>query len=217
MKNILPFLIAVFISGNALGQAYPDCNDLTVESINIDTAGDLLITTRNTCYSCAYDLTGCLYSEMIVVRAVAPFDTLAATNCYCLHWDDPNTNGELQTFILNTNITTLPSVSEIQVRMVGCGCDTIPFSQTLSSVATEIIENNYSIFPNPTKNEINIDNIPKGSTIQITDISGKTVYKIVNTENEQTIINTTEFVNGVYIIRIEHNGTFANEKFIINK
>ncbi len=218
MRKIITFLLALFVSVNTFGQSpYPNCNDLTVEAINIDTAGDLSITIRNTCYSCSLGITGCVYSEMKVVRIVAPFDTIAASNCYCLHWEDPDVNGELQTFTLNTDIVSLPPVSDLQVRMTGCGCDTIPFSQILLNIAPGSVENSYSIFPNPAKDEVNIVNLPKGSILHITDITGKIFYMTVITDREQTVINTANFVNGIYIVHIENNGTITNRKLVISK
>ncbi|NUM32755.1 MAG: T9SS type A sorting domain-containing protein [Bacteroidetes bacterium] len=72
------------------------------------------------------------------------------------------------------------------------------------------------IYPNPAADFVTVTNIPNGSTIKITDITGKTVYSSVIT-NEQTIISTTEFVNGVYFIQVESNGSFANRKLVVNK
>ncbi len=214
MRKIIFFLSAICLSVNTFGQPYPDCNDLQVESINM--SDELSITIRNTCYDCSYGLMGCLYSEMKIVRTVAPFDTIAASDCYCLNWEDPNINGDLQTFLLNTNVAFLPPLADLQVQMIGCGCDTIPLSQALLNITPNSKENNYFIFPNPAKNEIHISNLSKGSTLRITDITGKILYSTI-TDNEQKTINITSFATGIYIVNMEDNGTIINKKFIVNK
>ena len=72
------------------------------------------------------------------------------------------------------------------------------------------------IYPNPAKDIVTIGNVPSGSTVNITDITGRIVYS-TKTNNDEITINTSEFVNGVYIIQVENNGSVANKKLVINK
>ncbi|KXK43713.1 MAG: hypothetical protein UZ11_BCD004000491, partial [Bacteroidetes bacterium OLB11] len=72
------------------------------------------------------------------------------------------------------------------------------------------------IYPNPAADFVTVTNIPNGSTIKITDITGKTVYSSV-INNEKTTIGTTDFVNGVYIIQVTNNGAITTRKLIVNK
>lgn len=72
------------------------------------------------------------------------------------------------------------------------------------------------IYPNPAVEIVTIENLPIGSTVNITDLSGKVVYTFV-TQSELTTINTTEFVNGVYIIQANCNGSTVTKKLIVNK
>lgn len=74
----------------------------------------------------------------------------------------------------------------------------------------------FDIYPNPAKETVIIGNLPISSTLNITDIAGKTVYSSVII-NEQTIISTTEFVNGVYIIQVTNNGAVGTRKLVVNK
>jgi len=89
----------------------------------------------------------------------------------------------------------------------------------LNSSAIGLKENDslsFNIYPNPTKESIRLVNLPLGSTITITDISGKTVCRSIN-NNTQIIISTSTFANGVYIIKVENNGEFANKKLLVIK
>jgi|GEM_PF-2487881 len=74
----------------------------------------------------------------------------------------------------------------------------------------------FNAFPNPAKDVVTIGNVPGGSSVKVTDITGKTVYNAV-ISNKQTTINTSGFVNGVYIIQVENNGTVAHSKLMISK
>src|SRR5690606_26449901 len=85
------------------------------------------------------------------------------------------------------------------------------------TTSVENIKDNFSfnIFPNPANDFVTITHLPSGSKLKVMDITGKTVYNSV-VQSEQTVINTSDFVNGVYIIQIENNGSISNKKLIIN-
>lgn len=72
------------------------------------------------------------------------------------------------------------------------------------------------VYPNPSTGFVTITNILPNSNLVITDLTGKVVYSSV-ISNEHTTINTTEFVNGVYIIRVENNGSIANRQLVLNR
>lgn len=216
MIRFLSFSLFTLLSIYTFGQnSYPACDDLIIEAIQIDSSGNLIITNRNTCYDCRYGLDGCLYSEMLVIRSVFPFDTIAASECYCLFWDDPNLKGELQDFSLNMQTSSLPPVSELQVRMIGCGCDIIPFSQSLSDNTTSVQSDSFIIFPQPASDKVFISNTLPGSQMRITDLNGKIKY--LSIVQEQTEISTSDFTNGVYIISIQNKGIVNHQLLFISK
>lgn len=72
------------------------------------------------------------------------------------------------------------------------------------------------VFPIPVNDFVTLANLPFGSTIQVTDMSGKMVFRSA-TNSEQTTINTAQFVNGIYLVQIENNGSSVNKRLIINK
>ena len=191
----------------------PDCDDLTVENIYIDTPGVVAVTIRNTCYDCVYGGLGCIYNEMEILRTVAPFDTIAASDCWCLDWHDPNTEGELKTYYLNTTLTNLPPVSEMEVKVTGCACDSIPISPGL--FVNEISENNNKlrVFPNPAKDMLYLTNIPSGSEIRINNLPGKIVYKYEAKQTELEI-DISGWVEGVYFLTVSGNKNTKTVKWV---
>jgi len=72
------------------------------------------------------------------------------------------------------------------------------------------------IYPNPAGNFVTIANLQGNSAVRISDITGKVVYSSV-IKTEQTTINTSEFGNGIYILHISNNGSFATRKLVVNR
>lgn len=74
-----------------------------------------------------------------------------------------------------------------------------------------------SIHPNPVKDFVNIDNLPKESIVSITDLSGRKLLS--NKYNDEKVtVNLSNLINGVYLIQAENKGTtILSEKLIIKK
>jgi uncharacterized delta-60 repeat protein len=75
--------------------------------------------------------------------------------------------------------------------------------------------NNITISPNPANDLVNINNIPDGSTVTVIDMTGKLISTFKNTNNNSSI-STTNLVSGIYILKIENNGSVAHKKLIVN-
>lgn len=73
-----------------------------------------------------------------------------------------------------------------------------------------------AVYPNPAKETVIVSDLPVGSMLNIKDITGKTIYGSAVT-NEELFINTADFVNGIYIIRVTNKGIIVNKKLVINK
>lgn len=76
----------------------------------------------------------------------------------------------------------------------------------------------YELSPNPAKDFINInfENESK-KHIEIYDIKGVKVYQNPSNLEKSLIINTSEFENGLYFVKIISNGMIKTQKIIINK
>lgn len=72
------------------------------------------------------------------------------------------------------------------------------------------------VSPNPTSDFVTIANLPNTSIILITDITGKEVFNAV-LNIDQVTVKTSDFMNGVYIIRIQSNGSIINKKLVVNR
>jgi len=74
----------------------------------------------------------------------------------------------------------------------------------------------YNIYPNPARNQFTIENAEIGSTVQINDLFGKTIF-VGKIYDVKTTIEAERFNNGVYSIMIENNGKIGIQKLIISK
>ena len=87
------------------------------------------------------------------------------------------------------------------------------FNATGVSV-NEIQKNDFSLFPNPAKNDftIKLDN-NKDSYLQILDITGKVIYQ--KNFKKDLLVETTNFKSGIYFVRIENDNNIITEKIIV--
>jgi hypothetical protein len=86
---------------------------------------------------------------------------------------------------------------------------------SLSINKLETSKSTFSIYPNPANFFLTINNISKGTEINIIDIMGKIIYSSKNS-NEELLINIKDFTNGVYIVQALNKGIFTNKKLVIN-
>lgn len=88
------------------------------------------------------------------------------------------------------------------------------FSITEGNVSVDEIskESNYSIYPNPVDDQLNIlGTIPTNTNYQIISIDGKIIQSgIIN----NATISTTQLKKGYYVLRFQTNNTWENHSFI---
>jgi len=73
--------------------------------------------------------------------------------------------------------------------------------------------NPVSIYPNPAKTIINIENV-LNANISVNDITGKNIYT-KNYCSKAEIINVSNFKSGIYFVRIKNQNSITTKKIII--
>jgi hypothetical protein len=216
MKTIAALFIASLFSLNTMGQSDPSCVDFVVDSIAITPlTGQMQVTIKNNCTNCSSGLNGCVYWEMMVIRSVAPFDTLASSSCFCLQTPN-NSTSKLYSFL--SSVPILPPLNELQVSFK-CGpfvgCDTVPFSSALllSSVQKEVA---LSIMPNPIKDYVSIQLTASDISLEVIDVLGKIcITKKVDTL--MAVIDFSALGNGLYFIQVKDKMGHIQRQYKVTK
>ena len=126
--------------------------------------------------------------------------------------------------------TSIDAMAEVSVQMPA----SLPGSATISVIArdgttkmvynlllsvsttsvTDMVNNDFSIFPNPAKDQLFI----KGNgakSISICNLNGQ-VIKSMDVTNNLTVVNLNSFPKGIYIVKtIISNGSSRNERLIV--
>ena len=84
----------------------------------------------------------------------------------------------------------------------------------LSANGSQLISNDISFYPNPVKDQLNIElNAPKPVTIEVYNILGKKVMDHVH-EGKTSVMNVENLLSGVYFIRYtDTNGKVISKTF----
>ena len=78
---------------------------------------------------------------------------------------------------------------------------------------TEQNSNNYKMYPNPSKGIIYFDGLNNNSQITVTNILGESLMFVENVKS----IDLSNYVNGIYFVKIKSGNNVSTEKIILNK
>ncbi|MEP3838863.1 MAG: T9SS type A sorting domain-containing protein [Algibacter sp.] len=78
----------------------------------------------------------------------------------------------------------------------------------------DVAKSELKIYPNPTKNELNINNKTPG-LVSITDLNGRQIKSFIH-KNNTTRFDTSKISNGVYLLRFEGENIKVTKRLIIN-
>lgn len=84
----------------------------------------------------------------------------------------------------------------------------------LTSLQESVITN-FQVYPNPTKGSITIESSDKISSINIKDLTGKSVKYVKGTSGHQKTFDLSDLVPGMYFIEIKSNKTVETQKIEI--
>jgi PKD repeat protein len=107
--------------------------------------------------------------------------------------------------------------STINVQLISsneCASDTIEQSILITSTKDLSLQNSWSVYPNPTQEDIFIQNLPSNSFLEIIGTDGKSYYKNKVTEGNVSIPRSS-FKSGIYIIRVDLDTAISTQKLII--
>jgi len=77
----------------------------------------------------------------------------------------------------------------------------------------ELSNTKFSVYPNPTTENILVNGVIKGSTLEVVNALGQVVYSEV-VSNTKTNVNVANYNNGLYMVRITNNGEVITNTFV---
>ena len=139
-----------------------------------------------------------------------------------------------QTFTLNITVPANAVVGETRMRIflawnepTTTPCSAVDYGevedytinvQSSTASTQSFFARNFSIYPNPTNNVLNLS-VKNGlaiNQINVIDINGRTVKTINNVLNSETEINVSDLTSGVYMLNVNTNEGVAKSKFVKN-
>lgn len=102
-----------------------------------------------------------------------------------------------------SNINGIPA-QKIARWTGGNYTDTCSEPQELSMPSVHNPMANISLYPNPVQHQLQLNNLPPGTHIRITDILGRTLYTSTTQSNHLTI-NTKPWQTGIYLVQMRNN------------
>lgn len=185
-------------------QRVPDCNDMVVTAITVDTVTDLMhVTIFNNCTNCDAGIDGPVYCELQVYSASAPFNTIGAANCHCFLTPG---NQSSQVYTINSYTDSLPPVEDLTVSF-NCGgglCDTLllNFPQGLDE---DPVIPGFSVFPNPFTGQLHIEpgNFSGESSLILMGVDGRLIHSQVPAESN---VDLSHLAPGIYFLTLNSGG-----------
>lgn len=84
---------------------------------------------------------------------------------------------------------------------------------TLAETSVCDFASNLSIYPNPAHEYVNLNNLPVGATLTLSDLQGRIILKLM-IQNTQISIPVNDYAKGMYLLQI-NNGTSSVAKKIV--
>jgi hypothetical protein len=173
--------------------------------------------TVNGSNSCGYSA----ISTLAITVNVKPEAPTITQNVNILHSNALNGNqwynsSQLINAAVNQDYTVMSNDLYYDIVSID-GCNSEPSNSiNVVTIGVDITSNNKSIevYPNPVSNELTIE--VKGSAdrtdFEILNLAGQIVFK--GSVLERTVVQTTTFPSGLYIIKLENGKTFEFKKIV---
>ncbi len=92
-------------------------------------------------------------------------------------------------------------------------CDASPCG---APAALESISADLSIYPNPTSNHFSVHNAPVGSSLQLYNLQGESIYSLDVLSTDAILIDVSEFEKGIYLLRLKNGEVVSNFRIVVS-
>lgn len=198
-------LFNTFLILSIFNSAYSQCDCYTINKIWIpeNVKNEIHISFTNKCDINVY-LNFWLISDK---DTIARFDRC---RCGSIPIKEPNTVYEFE-----TKLTKLPPLNTLRVAISNgtLNCPSTKFSPELFVLSTEPQKlNEATIYPNPTDDSINLENIPLNTNLQLYNLQGIFLQEWIFKEKQK--ISLKSYPSGTYLIKYHVNNQTITNKVI---
>jgi PKD repeat protein len=161
-------------------------------------------------------------TDTTLLNATVDFDATASTgDGLTYNWEYGNAStgtgvNSSATYTMNQTYTVKLTVTD---RCGNSDDTTITVTVTDISIAENALNAGIEVYPNPSEGnfKVKVSGASTAYTIEVTDLSGKVIYKKANiaTDTEQNI-NLGNVAQGVYFVRFSGGGLNASQRIIVN-
>jgi hypothetical protein len=110
---------------------------------------------------------------------------------------------------------TLNGNYAVEVKVNGCAAISSCYNISNTGISNEYaMKDNFKVYPNPAQNNVTVSDYLDGSVLNITDFTGRIIYKSLLSHNK-TSISTEYFPKGIYLLYIENSGDIGNRKLLV--
>lgn len=199
-------------------------NVMTYNWNDSDTNSTFTINSTNSNYLVTVNHLGC-NSDSLYFESTAhlpPSTPTLTVNFDSIVIDNPQ-NSTIQWFYDGTELT-FDTEHVLEVNYNGDyyailtnqhGCESYSDTLTYNSVGIKENQGNLTIFPNPANDIIGIDHQEILTSFIIYDINGKVLLMKENINTKQLIINTSEWSNGTYYIKLSTSQNIDVQKIVV--
>lgn len=150
--------------------------------------------------------------ETALSNGVLSINEIENANYEWVNCANPNT-------VLSTGIAFTPTVTgtyQVKATKSTCSftsdCIAVTVSDDASILHHEL--SNIQLYPNPTSESINLNGLKAGMTIEIIDLSGKTILSSI-AESETFNANVKHLNSGLYLVKIGNQGANKTLRFVV--
>jgi hypothetical protein len=157
------------------------------------------------------------YSEQFNTPAIAPGASHTVTSRWIAHYANAAAGAMGQTVVINGNLcfnTSRPNGANDAAILNDSYCANITFSETVTALEELQEGPTLSVFPNPTRELINIQCSSPMQEISISDVSGRLIQTLEIQDSLEQELNVNGLSAGIYFIRIESGKGITTRKFV---
>ncbi len=149
----------------------------------------------------------------------SPSTALSCTNCAQPTCSYTNTSTPIiYTVTVNDpGISLSTNTSTVQVTAQSCGCGGCCriAKPSIDGSSGIVLPTNFSVYPNPSDNNITIGLYGLAEYIRIIDMQGRTIYEVQNTNAGEFNLDISQYTKGIYFVMAKIGDVIEKQKLVV--